>query len=59
MTTDLARTIAALPDDAYHTFWTRLTRELNYLCDTHGEDEGITRFQERLDARARQQETRR
>ena len=59
MTSDLARTIASLPDDAYHTFWTRLTRELNYLCDTHGEDEGITQFQALLDRRARQQEPRR
>lgn len=39
--------------------WLALRRELNTLCAQHGETEGIARFQEQIDTRARRQETRR
>jgi hypothetical protein len=52
MTTDLARTIAALPEPQYRLFW--LTRTLDRLCQLHGEEEGIRRFQDQLDHEAQE-----
>jgi hypothetical protein len=54
MTTDLARAIAALPEPRYTLFWTRITRDLDTLCQQHGEDEGIAKFQDQLDHDAKE-----
>jgi hypothetical protein len=54
MTTDLARAIAQLPEPQYRAFWTRITRDLDTLCQQHGEEEGIAKFQEQLDRDAQE-----
>jgi hypothetical protein len=54
MTTDLARTIATLPEPQYRLFWTRITRDLDRLCRDYGEDDGITQFQEQIDHEAQE-----
>jgi hypothetical protein len=55
MTTDLAHAIAQLPEPQYHEFWERLLREYDALCDELGDDQGTSAFQERMDARAKEQ----
>jgi hypothetical protein len=52
MTTDLARAIAQLPEPQYRLFW--LTRTLDRLCQQHGEEEGIKKFQEHVDQHAKE-----
>jgi hypothetical protein len=50
----LARAIAALPEPQYTLFWLRITRDLDTLCQQHGEDEGIREFQDQLDHEAQE-----
>ena len=43
------------PPDPWLLFWRSLTREMEALIQQHGEPEGIRRFQDQLDARAKEQ----